>query len=189
MQRLARANSDFDRVEYRSSLLMQTGHEEIDGLLEPVYEFRHLTFQEYLVARGLVEEQYPGRNDGDEDLAGLLAPHFEDEAWREVVPLAAVLAGRKAEPLIRRLTEILEAREFEKGFPNEEDVGEPHAVLLRRCMLDETLMNESARRKALGQLARHGGEEIERGSIVALRHGRFGEIFEEVAPGRIFGGG
>lgn len=174
-----------ERVEYRSSLLMQTGHEEIDGLLEPVYEFRHLTFQEYLAARGLVEEQYPGRDDGDGDLAGLLAPHFEDEAWREVVPLAAVLARRDAEPLIRRLTEICAARQFR--FPMHGDVREPHAVLLRRCVLDETLVNESTRRKALGQLARHGSEESERGSIVALRRGRFGEVFEEVALGAFFG--
>ena len=39
------------RIEYRSSLLMQTGHERIDGELQAVYEFRHLTFQEYLTAR------------------------------------------------------------------------------------------------------------------------------------------
>src|SRR5262249_20885814 len=53
-----------ERIEYRSSLLMQTGHERIDGVLQPVYEFRHLTFQEYLAARGYVEEQYPGRDSG-----------------------------------------------------------------------------------------------------------------------------
>ena len=180
-------NAFIERVEYRSSLLMQTGHEEIDGLLEPVYEFRHLTFQEYLAARGLVEEQYPGRNDSGEDLVGLLAPHFKDEAWREVVPLAAVLAGRKAEPLIRRLTEICAAREFQFGYPSREDVREPHAVLLRRCMLDETLVNETTRREALGQLARHGTEQFGNGSIVALRGGRFGKVFEEVALGAFWG--
>ena len=94
-----------ERIEYRSSLLMRTGEEVIDDELQWVFEFRHLTFQEYLAARGLVEGQYPGR-DEEKDLVELLEPHFEDERWREVVPLAAVLAGRKAESLIRRLTSL-----------------------------------------------------------------------------------
>src|SRR6185295_17700437 len=76
-----------ERIEYRSSLVMQTGHEHIDGLLQPVYEFRHLTFQEYLAARGYVEEQYPGRDLGH-SLADVLERHFEDEGWREVIGVA-----------------------------------------------------------------------------------------------------
>ncbi len=111
------------RVEYRSSLLMQTGHERIDGELQPVYEFRHLTFQEYLAARGLVEEQYPRRNAG-RSLVDLLEPHFSDERWREVVPLAAVLAGRKAEPIISRLTTTCEAQELNRTYPGREDVSD-----------------------------------------------------------------
>src|SRR5262249_32465066 len=39
-----------ERIEYRSSLLMMTGHELIDEELQEVFEFRHLTFQEYLAA-------------------------------------------------------------------------------------------------------------------------------------------
>ena len=61
----------------------------------------------YLAARGLVEEQYPGRNEG-KSLTELLETHFEDERWLEVIPLAAVLAGRKAELLIKRLTTLCE---------------------------------------------------------------------------------
>ncbi len=119
-----------DRVEHRSSLLMQTGHEVLEDRLQPVYEFRHLTFQEYLAARGFVAEQYPGRA-AEQPLVELFAPHFEDDRWKEVIPLAAVLAGRKAEPLIRRLTEICEGRELKKGYPSYEDVTAPPVVILR----------------------------------------------------------
>src|SRR5262249_34749961 len=36
-----------ERIEYRSSLLMQAGDEVIDDELQELFEFRHLTFQEY----------------------------------------------------------------------------------------------------------------------------------------------
>jgi predicted NACHT family NTPase len=53
------------RIEYRSSLLMLSGYDVEDGTLVPMYEFRHLTFQEYLTARAIVEGYYTGRKDGD----------------------------------------------------------------------------------------------------------------------------
>jgi hypothetical protein len=168
-----------ERVEYRSSLLMQTGHERIDEELQPVYEFRHLTFQEYLAARGLIEEQYPGRDQG-KPLVELLAPHFEDERWREVIPLAAVLAGRKAEPLIQRLTTVCESRKFRHSYHSDEDVTAPAVVLLRQCLLDEVQVTPATLRAALRQMGRHGDEESLEGSIVNLRRGRFGEVFQEV---------
>ncbi|MDI3326818.1 NACHT domain-containing protein [Pontibacterium granulatum] len=174
-----------ERVEYRSSLLMQTGYEETDGILEEVYEFRHLTFQEYLAARGLVEEQYPGRDDAAE-LSDLLAPHFEDELWREVVPLAAVLANRKSEPLIRRLTDICAARVFERGYSTHEDVMEPHVALLRQCVLDEILVRESTLRDALRQLARYASEEDDASNTMQIRRGKFGDVFKKVAEDAFF---
>lgn len=160
-----------ERVEYRSSLLMQTGHERIDEELQPVYEFRHLTFQEYLAARGLIEEQYPGRDEG-KPLVELLAPHFEDESWREVIPLAAVLAGRKAEPLIQRLTTVCESR-------NLRGVTGAVVVLLRQCLLDEVQVTPETLRAALRQMGRFGDEELMEGSVVNLRRSRFGEVFQD----------
>lgn len=168
-----------ERVEYRSSLLMQTGHERIDGELQPVYEFRHLTFQEYLTARGLIEEQYPGRDQG-QPLVKLLVPHFEDERWREVIPLAAVLAGRKAESLIQQLKTVCEKRTLERAYPAREDVSAPPVVLLRQCLLDEVQVTPLTLRAALRQMGRHGSEESLNGSVSKLRRGRFGEVFQEV---------
>lgn len=168
-----------DRVEYRSSLLMQTGHERIDGELQPVYEFRHLTFQEYLAARGLVEEQYPGRDQGN-SIVELLVPHFEDVTWREVVPLAAVMAGRKAESLIQELTEKCENHVLECDYPMPEDVTAPPVVLLRQCLLDEVQVTPVTLRAALRQMGRMGAEQFAAGSVIQLRRGRFGELFQEV---------
>ncbi len=114
---------------------MQTGHERIDGVLQPVYEFRHLTFQEYLAARGYVEEQYPGRDHG-QALADVSGGHFEDEGWREVISFAAVLAGRKAEELMKKLIDACKLRDpvaMRKGQARHEPLG----VLLHQCSRDE----------------------------------------------------
>ncbi|MDP6545256.1 MAG: NACHT domain-containing protein [Phycisphaerae bacterium] len=177
-----------DRIEYRSSLLMQTGHERIDDELQPVYEFRHLTFQEYLAARGLVEEQYPDRDEA-QSLTELLEPHFEDERWREVVPLAAVLAGRKAEPLIKRLTALCEERHPKPAYPGEKDLKDQRVVLLRQCLLDEVQVTPPTLRAALRQMARWGSEEFSIGSVLPLRRGKFGDVFQDVAEEMYFGTG
>ncbi|WDD99434.1 NACHT domain-containing protein [Thalassomonas actiniarum] len=176
-------NKFIERVEYRSSLLMQTGYEDIDGVLEEVYEFRHLTFQEYLAARGLVEEQYPGRDDAAE-LSDLLEPYFKDESWREVVPLSAVLANRKSERLIQRLTEICATKELKHSLS---DMTESHVALLRKCVLDEIQVRESTLRDALRQLARYASEEMLPGSTIHIIRGKFGRVFQEVAEDAFFG--
>jgi hypothetical protein len=97
--------TDFiEQIEHRSSLLILSGHELDDGTLTEVYEFRHLTFQEYLTAKAVVEGWYPSPTE-HETLVSLLEPHFEDAKWSEVIPLAAVLAGRKADALVKHLTD------------------------------------------------------------------------------------
>ncbi|HKS22824.1 MAG TPA: NACHT domain-containing protein [Thermoanaerobaculia bacterium] len=153
-----------DRIEYRSSLLMQTGHAEIDGQVQPVYEFRHLTFQEYLTARGLVEEQYPGRDEG-RNLVDLLEPHFGDERWREIIPLTAILMGRKADPLIQRLTFM------------SSDSGGITELLLIQCLLDEVQAGPATLRAAMDRVARDSAMES---FFVTLHRGKFGALFDEV---------
>lgn len=177
-----------ERIEYRSSLLMQTGFERFDGEFQPVYEFRHLTFQEYLAARSLVEEQYPGRGESG-TLVQLLEPHFEDEKWREVIPLAAVLAGRRAEPLVQRLATSCEAIELYLGYASFEEMDGIRVVLLRQCIVDEVQINPTTLRAALRQLARFGDELMIPGSISSLRNGKFGEVFQEIVEETYFGGG
>lgn len=179
-----------ERIEYRSSLLMQTGHERIDGVLQPVYEFRHLTFQEYLAARGYVEEQFPGRDSGQE-LADVLECHFEDERWREVIPLGAVLAGRKAEDLMKRLTAACERRDTvasQRTQPHRDPLG----MLLNQCIRDEVLVTAPTLRLVLRELARSRramGREFESGWVAGIMRGKFGAVFQEVVEQSYLTGG
>jgi hypothetical protein len=173
-----------ERVEYRSSLLMQTGHDQVDTRVEPVFEFRHLTFQEYLCATAYVNEQYPGRNIG-RSFVDLLEPHFPDELWREVISLAAVLGGRKAEDIIKRLTLAC------AGLPNgqqAETSHEPRVILLRQCLLDEVQVTSPTLRLALRQMALHSSENHLPGSVARLRNGKFGPLFQEVAENSYLSG-
>jgi len=167
-----------ERIEYRSSLLMQVGHGLTENELQPVYEFRHLTFQEYLAARGLVEEQYPGRNEG-KPLADLLEQHFEDERWREVIPLAATLAGRKAEDVIRRLTSVCQ------GVPHR-PVGTVHGNpmhLLYLCLMDEAQATIPTLRAALLQVGRfsflYRDQDLQL-AIGTIMRSKYGQLFVEL---------
>jgi hypothetical protein len=133
-----------ERIEHRSSLLMMTGHDVVDGTLTEFYEFRHLTFQEYLTAKAVVAGWYPNRQESD-TLVSLLEPHFEEEKWREVIPLAAVLSGRKAGTLVRRLTE--QCMTLSEVRPNPP----PVFLALGNCLADEGRQ----RRTRYGRHCRH----------------------------------
>jgi hypothetical protein len=165
-----------ERIEYRSSLLMQTGHEIADGMLEPVYEFRHLTFQEYLAARGYVEEQYPGRDSG-RSLAEILEPHFEEKRWLEVIPLAAVLAGRKAEKLMKRLIAACVRHAVH-----------PEDILLR-CVIDEVQVTSPTLKAALLKLARKYDLCSEGEWVRPVLQGKFRATFQQVTEQAYLAGG
>jgi hypothetical protein len=136
-----------ERIELRSSLLMQTGYDETDDGLQPIYEFRHLTFQEYLTARGLVEGHYPGRDD-EPPLEALLQPYFDNERWREVIPLAAVLARRRAEKLIEILCAACNCLEPE--FVLTSNI----LTVLAQCVADQVQVSNGTLQHAYLQLAR-----------------------------------
>ncbi|MCP5102469.1 MAG: NACHT domain-containing protein [bacterium] len=125
-----------NRVELRSSLLILSGHEIEQGTLYPMYEFRHLTFQEYLTASAILEGYYPDCKNGD-TLLSILEPHLLNRSWREVVPLTAVLAGRKVQSLVEHLIGLCKYKKLNIA-----------AELLSQCIIDEIqlvpkLMEES----------------------------------------------
>jgi hypothetical protein len=88
-----------ERVELRSSLLVMVGREVIDGRFERLYEFRHLTFQEYMAAVAVARGYYPDHDESD-TLVTVLEKYIDNPQWREVIPLAAVLAGKRATPFV-----------------------------------------------------------------------------------------
>lgn len=91
------------RVELRSSLLLEAGRLSENGRMVPFYQFRHLTFQEYLSAVAVVEGHYDAYKQGDSPLSPLNDVLLADE-WREVIPMASVLAKKQANPILAELT-------------------------------------------------------------------------------------
>jgi hypothetical protein len=162
------------RVELRSSLLMLSGHEIEAGTLYPMYEFRHLTFQEYLTARAIVDGYYPDRKDGD-TLLSILEPHLKDEEWREVVPLAAVLAGRKVQPLVQHLIDLCKKL---KESHIEEHRSQYPVALLSQCILDEIQLAPKLLEEALEWIARRTATPSS--LILSLFKGRYGEVLQKV---------
>ena len=116
------------RVEERSSLMMMTGHDVENGQLVEFFEFRHLTFQEYLTAKAFVQGWVSAEE--NRSLVEALRPHFEDDKWKEVIPLAAVLAGNRADTLIRQLSELCATQD-------KKDVNFLPGAVLGACLADE----------------------------------------------------
>jgi len=92
------------RVELRSSLVIEAGYQVEGNSTVPFYQFRHLTFQEYLAGVAVVDGTYRDYQTTDTVLTPLKA-FLTAQEWKEVVPMAAVLAKKQAEPLIGALVE------------------------------------------------------------------------------------
>lgn len=156
------------QIENRSSLLIMTGHQDEGGRLEPVYEFRHLTFQEYLTALSLVEGYYLGQSDSDR-VVGVVESHLYEPRWFEVLSLVNVLAGRSAKEIVSMLL----ARA--SGAPGEDDEVWVKG-LLARALADEVQMPPSVVSDVslcVGRNGRHRDEGILREILM----GRYGGAF------------
>lgn len=121
----------------RTALMMESGRETYKGGHVPVWEFRHLTFQEYLAARALVDGIHPG-HDRDRslpqwvgDLAGRVGEDTKQgEQWREAIRLCLTICKNdEVDPALRAVLCV----------PNDAD---PHnrrarAILAALCLADE----------------------------------------------------
>lgn len=170
------------RVEERSSLLMMSGHDVEDGRLVELFEFRHLTFQEFLTARAMVEGWHSGRKDED-TLVSVLEQHVEDEEWTEVISLAAVLGGKQTERLIQRLTHRV--REL---HPKHSHDRHPAFLALGNCLADEAAALPVTIREAIRVLV-HRAEWLGHAEFTpSLALGRFGHELRIQAGVAFFGG-
>ncbi|WP_156029630.1 SIR2 family protein [Ancylobacter sp. FA202] len=103
------------RVELRSSLMIEGGYTTEEGRVVPFYQFRHLTFQEYLAAVAAVDGHIVSQPHSV-NVLDFLRSNLVSEEWKEVIPMAAVLARSQAAPLLTALVEEAE-REYKVFSP------------------------------------------------------------------------
>lgn len=144
-------------LERRTGMMIQSGHQRYNGQSYPVYEFRHLTFQEYLAGIALVQGHFPGRV-RERSLAQNVAPlagvvgevRFSDflgpettvvENWREALRLC--VAACNDDDVDAVLEAILEP------LPDEQDTTRARAVLAALCLADEPNVSDSVAGNAL----------------------------------------
>jgi HEAT repeat protein len=141
--------ADFIRLlERRTGLLEESGYVRQSGRLAPVFEFRHLTFQEYLAALALVDGRFPGRDrkeslaDNVGRLAGRLGSGPGDaepsvvDSWREPVRLCATICND--DDVDSLLNAILTP-----GSGETADAARARVVLAAECLEDEPHADDS----------------------------------------------
>jgi hypothetical protein len=164
------------RIEDRSSLLQMAGHDVEDGQLVEFFEFRHLTFQEFLIAQAMVKGWHRDAKETD-TLVNVLEPHFGKEEWCEVIPLAAVLGGKKTEALIQKLTtNCLNLRS--KPIEYEMSASKNHTQrALMNCLADEASARPETIQAAIRELVYFGRAMSDMPAISMLIRGRYGADF------------
>ncbi|HVT17618.1 MAG TPA: NACHT domain-containing protein [Thermoanaerobaculia bacterium] len=128
-------------LERRTGLLVEVGEVQHEGRPVAVYEFRHLTFQEYLGARAILEGRFSGHQSGTtlaqriKPLAGRLAEIFTGpqpelqvtENWREALRLCvASCSDDDVDPVLEAILE-----------PERTEEARPRATLALLCLADE----------------------------------------------------
>ena len=162
-----RSPEEFLRLlEARSSILIKSGSLWLSNQVRetPVWEFRHLTLQEYLAARALIDGRYPGR-DRTKRLAEQVAPlagsvrelklwpHIYTElevveSWQETLRLLA--ADCKDDDVDDVLLAILAPMDSEEMVKT----ARPRAVLAARCLADEPNVSDEVAEEVLKSFAR-----------------------------------
>lgn len=135
------------RVELRSSLLLEAGRQVENGRAVPFYQFRHLTFQEYLTALAIVDGNYDGYDSKSPLIKPLTSRLISDE-WKEVIPMTAVLAGKRADSIIKALVHkanLLKRRmDAGKGFAGKQEwLSHPNVLPGAAARLVQSLIEEA----------------------------------------------
>ena len=138
-------------LERRTGILVEIGRVRHRGRLVPAYEFRHLTFQEYLASLSLVEGRFPTR-DRQRSLAQNVSPlaaqveevrRNEDEKndlivnrnWSEALRLCVTSCNDDDVDSV--LLAIADVREDEAPI-----TAHPRAALAMSCLSDEPNVSE-----------------------------------------------
>lgn len=188
-----------EQVEERSSLLIQMGFEENqNGQMVASYEFSHLSFQEYLAAKAVMKQWVP--DSYNKNLMEMLMPHIEEDHWREVIPLAAVLYGRDAKPLIEYLANIVDEKlsTDDRNYKNEDKYFDMATLHLANCVANEVPMTQELLNKSiililkgkrrLETLYRRNGELVGTINVFdTIAKSKYGANYREIVKTKLFG--
>ncbi len=154
-------------LERRTGILIESGRVKHEGLETAVFEFRHLTFQEYLAGRALAYGRFPGRVKGRgvaENVAPLAGQtqepgaeyaekgHVVTENWREALRLCVSCREDDAEEVVLA---ILEPREGE----DRKTVTRARAIMAALCLADEPNVGDDVARHVLTAFAKQISEK------------------------------
>lgn len=173
------------RVESRSSLLILSGHKQTDsGLVTAVYEFLHLSFQEYLAAKALAKGYLTMAEQNISPVALLKARVYE-EKWKEVIPLATVLMERNSRDFIKFLVNecSIAASKSNLDLSKEERL---LPALLGHCLSNEIQIDRKLLEEAVYVYAKNIYYIQGRNLTEILLNTKFGSVFREVVRERYF---
>jgi len=181
--------SDFiKRVESRSSLLIMSGHKQLeDSSLTPIYEFLHLSFQEYLTAKAVVDKSLPSNMHNKTNLE-ILQPYILKENWKEVIPLVSVLSKRDNKDLIKYLiSESKKSANISKE-DNQKRLDEHRypPSLLGNCIANEIQINPDLLKQALEWYAKNRYNIYDERITEVILKGKFGNTFKDVLKNIFF---
>jgi hypothetical protein len=166
------------RVESRSSLLIMSGHKRLDsGQLSVIYEFLHLSFQEYLTAKAIVKKFIP-QSDILDKVIDIIKPHISNESWKEVIPLTVVLLERDCKDLIEYLIEeskIVAVKKRQEKWTDEDFL---ISSLLGNCLMNEIQISPDLLETAIEWYAKSYREIFDDNLAVILKS-KFGNIFRK----------
>lgn len=173
------------RVESRSSLLIMSGHKKLSsGQITPIYEYLHLSFQEYLTAKAVVDKYIP-KKDAKKSILSILKPHVENEAWKEIFPLVAVLSKRETKELIEYFVgESKKYAEEESKPGNRKKRMLPE--LLGNCIASEIQINPELLENAMEWYAKNRFAISDRSSVETILNSKFGELFRNIVRSKFF---
>lgn len=162
------------QLERRTSLIVEVGEAKHDGRMVPVYEFRHLTFQEYLAGLALVEGRFPG-HDRASTLAQRIAPlagQTEEKAnvrgdserevtenWREVLRLC--IACCNDDDVDDALLAIVTPAPSEDAA----QTARPRAILAALCLADEPNVSAATAEEVIRRFTEQVREGDGRGHV------------------------
>lgn len=175
------------RVESRSSLLIMSGHKQLENSsLIPIYEFLHLSFQEYLTAKAVVEKSLPSNLHNKLNLE-ILKPYVLKENWKEVIPLVAILSKRDNKYLVEYLiNESKKSATVKDKKQRRRDEHKYPPSLLGNCIANEIQINPELLKEALEWYAKNRYNLYDERITEIIVNGKFGIVFQEVLENNFF---